>query len=79
MCVQNEPPHIRFLEDCFQARRVRTFWEPKSARLGAEEIDIRIAADQNLRTRRVRRLLLKNREHAVRGGAGDDFKRARFA
>ena len=79
MCVQNEPANIRFVEDCFQARRVRTFWQPKTGRRGTEEIDIHIAADQNLCTRRLRCLLLKNGEHAVRGGAGDDFKRARFA
>src|SRR5215469_3172742 len=52
VCIQNEPANIRFLEDCFQARRVRTFWQPKSARLRTEEIDIHIAADQNLCTRR---------------------------
>ena len=62
------------MEDCFQAPRVSTFWQPKTARLCTEEIDIDIAADQNLGTHCLRSLVLKNGEHTVRGGAGDDIE-----
>ena len=77
--VENEPANVCFLQNRFQLRLVSAFRQPKPDRLGVEKIDIDISPDQNLRARGLRRLLLKNGKQTVRGGAGDDFKRARHA
>src|SRR6266481_1140428 len=76
MCVDNEPADVGFLQNNLQTQSVSAFRQPESGRLFAENVDISVASDQNLCTRGLARLLLKNWQQTMRGGAGDDFQHA---
>src|SRR5215470_4382194 len=79
VCVDNEPSEIRVLQNRFQARSITAFRQPKSIGFTVEKFDIRVAPDQNLRTRCASRLLLDDWQQAVCCCAGDDFQRTRFS
>src|SRR5437867_13051094 len=77
--VQNKPADVCFLQSGLQARRVSAFRQPKPGSLCPEEIDIDIASDQNLGACGFTRLLKEHWKQTVRGGGGDNFKRAGFS